>query len=83
MYRVRPINRRPGYRSVYDETTKCVTEASVFIDTASINEMALEVKRSEVAGFSPSLLPTAGNRGHGGNSSLSPPSASSGVELAV
>ena len=36
-----------------------MTEASVFIDTASINEMALEVKRSEVAGFSPSRLPTA------------------------
>jgi|SwirhisoilCB1_FD_contig_91_1110892_length_1671_multi_2_in_0_out_0_2 hypothetical protein len=29
---MRAINRRSGYRSVYDETTKRVTEASEFID---------------------------------------------------
>jgi hypothetical protein len=29
---MRSINRRSGYRSVYDETTKRVTEASEFID---------------------------------------------------
>jgi hypothetical protein len=43
-----------------------VTEASVFIHTASISVMALEVKRSEVAGFSPSLLPTAGTAAKAG-----------------
>ena len=29
---MRAINRRSGYRSVYDETTKRATEASEFID---------------------------------------------------
>ncbi len=56
---MRAINRRPGYRSVYDETTKWATEASEFIHNASHAVMAVEVKRSEAAGVSPSLLPGA------------------------
>jgi hypothetical protein len=32
MNRMRPINRRPDYRSVYGETTKWALEACVFID---------------------------------------------------
>ena len=48
---MRAINRRSGYRSVYDETTKRVTEASEFIDNASFIVMALEAKRSEAAGY--------------------------------
>src|SRR6185437_12350731 len=48
---MRAINRRSGYHSVYDETTKRVTEASEFIDNASFIVMALEAKRFEVAGY--------------------------------
>lgn len=48
---MRAINRRSGYRSVYDETTKRATEASEFIDNAFSIVMALEAKRSEVAGY--------------------------------
>lgn len=48
---MRAINRRSGYRSVYDEITKRATEASEFIDNASSIVMALEAKRSEVAGY--------------------------------
>jgi len=51
LYRMRAINRRSGYRSVYDETTKRVTEASEFIDNAFSIVMALEAKRFEVAGY--------------------------------
>jgi len=51
MYRMRTIDRRSGYHSVYDEITKRATEASEFIDSASFIVMALEAKRSEAAGY--------------------------------
>ena len=51
MCRMRTIDRRSGYHSVYDEITKRATEASEFIDIASFIVMALEAKRSEAAGY--------------------------------
>jgi hypothetical protein len=48
---MRAINRRSGYRSVYDETTKRATEASEFIDIRLLYVMAMEEKRSEAAGY--------------------------------
>jgi hypothetical protein len=53
---MRAIHRRSGYRSVYDETTKRVTEASEFIDNAFSIVMALEGKAIRGGRVRPSLL---------------------------
>src|ERR1700694_872310 len=47
---MRTIDRRPGYRSVHDETTKWAKETSEFIDNVSLTAMAGEAMRSEAAG---------------------------------
>ena len=52
MKRMRPINRRPSYHSVYGEITKWVLDAPAFTVILPPHVvMATEAKRSEAAGL--------------------------------
>jgi hypothetical protein len=55
LYRRRAIDRRPGYRSAYGETTKRASDASDFIPDAPAKHDGVGEMRSETAGLVYSL----------------------------